>query len=244
MCGQGRRRPLRHPSSTGAGRYESRMGSVIAVSGAVGGIGTSTLAYALALQAGSAAVLIDARPSGVPLELLIGGESEPGTRWHQIHIANAGIDPATVRNALPQWNGVRFLSANRFGTAHLPALTHLVTVLRNVPGQLIVDVDARSSILDALQPDLHVLMVPNTIYGLGAAVPCLREHTALVIVRTHLEDFRTEEIGRYLSQPVYGTIEHERSVWVALRARAPLPMNASVMKTAQHIIASEVADAA
>ena len=73
------------------------MGSVITVSGAVGGVGTSTLAYAIASQLPQSAVLIDAQPSGTPIELLIGGESEPGTRWHQIHVATPDIDPKTVR---------------------------------------------------------------------------------------------------------------------------------------------------
>lgn len=219
------------------------MGSVIAVSGAVGGIGTSTLAYALALRVASRAVLIDAQSSGVPIDLLIGGESEPGTRWHQIHLASAEIDSETVRNALPQWNGVRFLSANRFGTAHMPALTHLVTALRSDLDYIVVDVDGRSSLLDALQPDVHVLVVPNTIYGLGAAVPSIRDNTALVVVRSHLEDFRAEEIGGYLSQPVFGVLEHERSVWMSLRMRAALPAHARVMQVAERIIL-RTADAA
>lgn len=211
------------------------MSQVIAVSGAVGGIGASTLSYAIALQSASTSMLIDAQAAGVPLEVLIGGEAQPGTRWHQIHLSSAAIDPVVVLNALPQWNGVRFLSANRFGTAHLPALAHLVAAMRDSCDRIVIDVNARSSLLDAVQADVHVLIVPNTIYGLGAAVASMRDNTVLVVTRTHLEDFRAVEIGRYLTQPVLGVIEHERSVWMALRHRAAIPAQASVMRIAAQL---------
>jgi len=230
-------------SSTGPGRYPSHMSRVIAVSGAVGGIGTSTFAYALALHAAPTGTLIDARRSGVPLELLIGGESEPGTRWHQIHVTSAAIDAETIRSALPKWNDVLFLSANRLGSVRSPALAHIVDALRQGSADVVVDVDARSSLIDTIHPDLHVLVVPNTIYGLGAAVPALRENTSLLVVRTQLEDFRSDEISRYLSQPVLGVIQHERSVWMALRARKALPTDSSVMRSAALLVA-RTADAA
>ena len=101
----------------------------------------------------------------------------------------------------------------------------------------------RSSLIDTIHPDLHVLVVPNTIYGLGAAVPALRENTSLLVVRTQLEDFRPEEISRYLSQPVLGVIQHERSVWMALRARKALPTDSSVMRSAA-LLVTRTADAA
>lgn len=219
------------------------MGSVIAVSGAVGGIGASTLAYAIASQVPQSSVLIDARTSGVPLELLIGGEAEPGTRWHQIHISTPDIDPETVLAALPEWNGVRFLSSNAQGVVHQPAFLHIVSVLREHCQFVVIDIGARSELLEALQPDLHVLAVPNTIYGLGAAVASLRQNTELVVTRSHLEDFRPDELARYLQQPSLGTIEIERTVWLALRTRSALPTNTTVMKTADRII-MRLADAA
>lgn len=219
------------------------MGSVIAVSGAVGGVGTSTLAYAIALQGAPSAVLIDAQSSGTPLELLIGGESAPGTRWHQIQISTSAIDSETIMSALPEWNGVRFLSASRSGTVHQPALTHLVSSLRGSVEHIVIDVPARSALLDALQPDVHIMVIPNTIYGLGAAVGSLREDTKLAVVRSQLEDFRAYEITQYVAQTSLGVLEHERSVWMALRARAALPTNSSVMRLAAQVVA-KVADAA
>ena len=224
-------------------QYPRRMGSVITVSGAVGGVGTSTLAYAIASQLPQSAVLIDAQPSGTPIELLIGGESEPGTRWHQIHVATPDIDPETVLAALPSWNGLRFLSANVHGTAHQPALSHLVDALRRRCELVVVDVDARSDLIDVIQPDLRLLAVPNTIYGLGAAVAAVHADTEIVVMRSHLEDFRPEEIGKYIGNPIHGPVEIERVVWLALRTRSPLPMNTSVMQVADQLV-TRIANAA
>lgn len=213
------------------------MGSVIAVSGAVGGAGASTFAYALALQHPDTSVLIDARISGAPLELLIGGESEPGTRWHHIHVASDDIAPETILAALPLWNGVRFLSASAKGGAHQPAIVHLVSVLRRHCEFVIIDIDARSELFGLLRPELQLLVVPPTIYGLGGAVAALQNGTEVVLARAQLEDFRPDELARYLPNRWFGPVEMERAVWQSMRTRAPLPITSSVMRVAEHVIA-------
>lgn len=212
------------------------MGFVIAVSGAVGGIGTSTFAYALALQARPDVVLIDARSDGTPLDLLIGAETEPGTRWHQIHVSRTDLDADMVLSALPEWQGIRFLSASRQGTAQAAALDVLTTTLRGDDHTLVVDVSARSSMLDLLQPDLHVLCVPNTIYGLGAALPSMRDDTVLVVMRSLTEDFRADDLGKYVPQPRLGVVEPQREIAMAMRARMPLPPKSSVMRAAADVM--------
>lgn len=212
------------------------MGSVMAVSGVVGGIGASTLAYAVALHRNGSAVLIDARTTGVPLEVLIGGEQAPGTRWHQVHIANTSIDPAVILTALPKWNGVPFLSATGQDHVHQPAFSHMVSVLREAVELIVIDVDARTSLLGAVEPDVHALLVPNTIYGVAAAAPAITAETALVVARTQLEDFRTDEVERLLGRQAVGCIRFEQAIWNSLRARKPLPTNTSVMQVANQLL--------
>lgn len=218
------------------------MGYVIAVCGAVGGIGASTLAYALALQAPTASVLIDARRFGTPLDLLIGAEENPGTRWHQIHVATPDIAVETVLAALPTWNGLRFLSSSAQGTVHQPAFMHLVNVLRE-QCNVVIDIDARSELIDLLHPDLHIVAVPNTIYGLGGAVAAIRSESELVVMRTQLEDFRAEQFSRYLPNPVLGVVDFDRAVWIALRTREPIPGKTALMRVAESIV-KRFADAA
>ena len=218
------------------------MGYVITVSGAVGGIGASTLSYAIAMQSPSTSVLIDGRRNGVPLDLLICAEHQPGTRWHQIHIAAPDIDVDTVLAALPTWNGLHFLSSSTQGVIHQPAFLYLVDVLRE-HCDVVVDIDARSELLDALRADLSVLAVPSTIYGLGGAVAAIRPESELVVMRAPLEDFRPQEFDRYLPNPVLGIVDCDRAVWMAMRAGEPIPSNTALMRVADAIV-KRFADAA
>lgn len=210
------------------------MGLVVTVSGAVGGIGTSTFAYALALQQASS-VLIDAQPDGTPIDLLIGAERETGTRWRQVHVTT-GIDATTVLTALPQWQSVHLLSSDREATAHTGALTHIVAALRE-EHMVVIDVDARNPIIETVQPDLRVLLVPTTIYGLGAALASTSLDCVVVVVESLLADFTIADLRSYLPQACVADIRHERGVWQALRNATPPPVNTSVMTAAQVVYA-------
>ena len=206
------------------------MGLVVTVSGAVGGIGTSTFAYALALQQPERAVLIDAQPAGTPLDLLIGAEAEPGTRWRHVHVT-ADIGPETIRAALPSWQRIRFLSADRERTANAAALLHLVSALR-ADDLVILDIDARNPVLETLQPDLRVLLVPTTIYGLGAAL-CV-EGAVPVLVETMPADFSVHDFAQYL--PGVATFNHELAVWQLMRETSMPPLTSSVMRAAAAVM--------
>jgi hypothetical protein len=95
---------------------------VLGVLGAVGGIGTSTVAAALA-QVG-AAVLVDADPAAGGADVLLGIEGVPGARWSGVRLAGGRLDPGAFADGLPRWGRARVLAADT-----RPRAEDVVTVL-------------------------------------------------------------------------------------------------------------------
>lgn len=83
---------------------ESASGRLVAVVGAVGGCGTSTVAAALAIRATttSRTLLVEADPLGAGLDLLLGTESESGLRVEDIRSELGGPDPEALWTAVPE----------------------------------------------------------------------------------------------------------------------------------------------
>jgi secretion/DNA translocation related CpaE-like protein len=103
-----RRRPLRFAAYVATGRA----GRCIGVIAGSGGAGGTALAAALAATA-SPAVLIDLDTLGAGLDLALGIEKVPGTRWSGLHSDGGRIDPDELAAALPRWAGVSVLSCDR-----------------------------------------------------------------------------------------------------------------------------------
>jgi secretion/DNA translocation related CpaE-like protein len=101
------------PALGGPGDAWSR---VVAVVGACGGAGTSTVAAALAhglRRAAGRGVLVDLDAPGPGVEVLLGVESEPGARWPELGAARGEVDGRGLVAALPRWRSVPVLSASR-----------------------------------------------------------------------------------------------------------------------------------
>lgn len=207
------------------------MGYVITVSGAVGGIGTSTIAYALALQPQGTAVLIDGQPDGAPLDILLGSESMPGTRWSQVRVRSAAIEANAVLSALPVVHGVHVLSADREGWADAAALPHLVQCLRERCELVVLDVPARGQ-LDLGNVDLRLLLLPATVTGVGAALAMQDGPTRLLLVHSGRADFPPHAVGEYLDHEVLGSVRWQRGVTDASVACTPPPAGSDVMRIA------------
>lgn len=79
-------------------------GSLVAVVGAVGGCGTSTVAAALAVRASGRRrpLLVEADPRGPGIDLLLGSESEPGLRVGDVRSELGGPDPEALWAAVPR----------------------------------------------------------------------------------------------------------------------------------------------
>ncbi|MFN3601059.1 MAG: chromosome partitioning protein [Dietzia sp.] len=78
-------------------------GSLVAVVGAVGGCGASTLAAAIAVRAADSgrALLVEADPRGTGVDLVLGTESEPGLRVEDVRAELGGPDPDALWGAVP-----------------------------------------------------------------------------------------------------------------------------------------------
>ena len=91
-----------------------RASPVIAVTGGSGGVGASTLAAGMALEAaarGRPAALVDVDPLGGGLDLLLGAERAPGWRWPRLLGARGEV--SDVRQFLPTIEGVTLVSTAR-----------------------------------------------------------------------------------------------------------------------------------
>lgn len=92
----------------------------VAVVGARGGAGASTLAAALAraaVRSGVGSALVDLDAAGGGLDVLLGVEHEPGLRWADLRAERAGFPPQALSLALPTWYGVRVLSGDVRGAS-------------------------------------------------------------------------------------------------------------------------------
>jgi secretion/DNA translocation related CpaE-like protein len=93
----------------GAGR-----GLLVALVGGAGGVGTSTLAAALALagaREGRRTLLLDADPGGGGIDVLIGAEHVPGWRWSRFDAARGHL--GNIATQLPHCDGVDVLAVDR-----------------------------------------------------------------------------------------------------------------------------------
>lgn len=151
---------LRRP--TGAGRS-------VCVTGGSGGVGTSTLAAAVAFaaaRAGARSVLVDLDPTGGGLDLLVGAERLDGWRWSRLAAARGHL--STVGDQLPCVDGVEVLSMDRGAPGGRP------------------DVEARRAVLGSITTShaVSVLDVPRDLGGTELAAPA--SSAWLLVVRSDL----------------------------------------------------------
>lgn len=134
---------------TDCGEGRSRDGAVLAVMGAGGGSGASTLAAALAMTAatrGLRSLLVDADPLGGGVDLLLGLEDARGARWEDLADTRGRLSAVTLQQGLPAAAGVSVLSWGRQGST-------------------VIDPDAVGAVLDAGERgfDLVVVDAPRVL---------------------------------------------------------------------------------
>ena len=151
---------------------------IIAVVGAVGGAGASSLAASVAnamAAGGRRVVLVDVCAFGPGIEVLLGIESEPGARWPDLVDARGEVE-TNIALALPQWQQVPVLSMSRKQPA--PAsdevtLDVCASLLRN-GHDVVIDAPGPAAWtpgLKALLADVDNLfvVVPDTLPGAAGA---------------------------------------------------------------------------
>ncbi len=166
----------------GAGRdRESGNGGVIAVIGARGGAGASTLAASLALAAsesGAGTLLIDGDGYGGGIDLRLGWEDAPGLRWSGLVVEAGRISGEALHGALPSHGSLSVLSGGRADSSSVSggvdaiAVAAVIDAGRRAGDLVVCDVPRHrgphtDAFLDAA--DLVVLLVPAELGAVAGA---------------------------------------------------------------------------
>ena len=163
-----------------APRAPGRTRRTVAVVGACGGAGVSTLAAALAhglRRSGEGGVLVDLDLPGPGADVLLGIEDEPGARWPELVAARGDVDGVGLVAALPRWRSVPVLSAARLRPARpddavvVDVCTGLLrggeTVVLDLPRPGSWTAAARMLVAAA---DVVLLVTPCTARGVAGAL--------------------------------------------------------------------------
>lgn len=195
------------PPGTGGGadaRSATTPGTVIALTGACGGAGTSTLAAAVARTAAQdrlgPVTLVDGVGNSGGLDLLLGIEDDAGARWPDLRLGEGVVPGADLRAALPATgDGIAVLAAARSTVADPfrlgpQAVSTVLSSLRSSPGLTVVDLppegllqDSGEAVLDACGQ--VVLLAPAEVRAAAAAASLVarlvRSRTPVAVVARH-----------------------------------------------------------
>ena len=194
------------------------LGRTVAVTGARGGIGATTvlllLARALAAQ-GRRVAVVDADPAG-GLGLHLGHGLEPGLCWDDLSAAETVFRPERLTDALPTWLGVPVLSGQ--GRGGPDAAARLEPVLRALAcGHDIVLLDLPRSW--PAPAGARVLLVTGLDLRSALAAQILAPRLAAqsgrpveLVVRRVGEDLDDAELAALTDCEILGRVPTDRSV--------------------------------
>lgn len=207
---------------------------VVRLVGGSGGLGTSTLACALGVQAarhGIRAAVVEADPTGGGLDVVLGAEDEPGWRWPDLRSAAGHVDALSGR--LPRVADVDVVAQGR-GTRGGAVPAPSPEAVRAVMGSLcrsheLVVVDAGTSdapLLDAWPGQRHVVLCSADVRGVVAArsrVQAAGLHDVELVVRTGAgRRIAPELVAEHLGIPLLGSIGDDRRVTRAAESGVPV----------------------
>jgi secretion/DNA translocation related CpaE-like protein len=192
---------------------------VVAVTGAVGGAGASTVAAGLALRAASRSwrtALVDLDPVG-GADLVLGAETADGARWDTLDLTGGRL-PAALVDVLPRHGEVAFLTASREAPAAALDPGPVVAATRRASDVVVLDVPrdpAASGVL--ARAELTVLVVPEDVRGIAAArraLAALQEVAGPVVVvaRGVSAGLGRGAVSAHLEAPVAGRVAQTRGV--------------------------------
>ena len=210
-------------------------GALVAVLGGRGGAGATTFACALAVtavRAGRGALLVDGDPLGGGIDLVFGGEEDPGLRWPGLVPTRGRVPSAALCDALPRMSGVPVLSWDRgpFAPAPLDAVHAVLAAGRRAHELVVVDLPrsldevTRSVLVEATTT---VLVVPAEVRAAAAAcrvVGALGSLCADLRVVTRGPSptgLSGEAVAAALGLPLLAEMRAEPHVDVALEHGAP-----------------------
>ncbi|WP_240917769.1 hypothetical protein [Phycicoccus sp. HDW14] len=153
---------------------------VLAVVGASGGLGASTLALAVGRRLavdGPPATVVDLDLTGGGLDVTAGVEHLAGRRWAALASVRGAVPPDLVLGSLPTEAGCRLLSAGGSPPTDVPdaAVADVLDSLVGAGGPVVLDVPAASTLLP-----LVLRHAPLVVLVTGLRTRALADADALV----------------------------------------------------------------
>lgn len=210
-------------------------GELIAVIGGRGGAGATTLASALAITAsrsGHRVLLVDGDPLGGGVDLVFGGESDPGIRWPDLGATRGRVPGSALTGALPRMNELSVLSWDRSDVLRVPpeAMEAVLEAGRRSCELVVADVpralDDASRIVLSLAT-VVLLLVPAEVRAAAAATRVatqlapLCQDLRLVVRGPAPSGLGADEIAGALGLPLVGFLKPEPALELALERGEP-----------------------
>lgn len=220
-----------------------RNGCVIAVIGAVGGVGASTLSCAMALaarRAGRSVLLVDGDPHGGGLDVALGCESLPGARWGELSHAIGRISAASLDDAVPHPHGIALLSFGRSAGQGPSQQVKKAVLEAGVRGYDLVVVDQPRSLADADLDAQHLfIVVPNRIRGIAAAAIAIPDLSGVVpeshiVLRRSARGITPRDAERSLARTLTGEVTEDPRIASAAESGDPMPE--SIVRAAAQVL--------
>lgn len=218
-----------------AAESRGREGVLVAVLGGRGGAGATTFACALAVTAartGRQALLVDGDPLGGGIDLVFGGEQDPGLRWPGLLSTRGRVPAAALAGALPRMQGLPVLSWDRGRAEPLPleALQAVLSAGRRSHELVVVDLprtldEASRAVLAAATTT--VLVVPTEVRAAAAAsrvagaVGSLCADLRVVTRGPSPSGLGGDQLARALGLPLLAELKPEPGLDLALEHGAP-----------------------
>ncbi|MBA2444984.1 MAG: hypothetical protein H0V49_06600 [Nocardioidaceae bacterium] len=197
----------------------------VAVIGARGGAGASTLAAGLAMVAarrGESTMLVDLDQLSGGIELLMGCEDAAGFRWPEVSSTSGRVSATALRGALPSADGVAVLSWTRFHEMEIQPSTARAMVNAGQRASTVVVLDLSRRVDDvgaeAISTADVVLLVSTcdvrSTAGAARMSALLRPMAPDVrlVVRTAGGQLDARSLAEAVQLPLVGTVPTLRAV--------------------------------
>ena len=188
---------------------------VLGVISGCGGAGGSVLAALLAACAAAEhagpVLLLDCDPLGGGIDVLLGREQQPGVRWSDVRTRGGTIDPVTLLQLLPRWQGVSFLAADSPAPLHVDAVRAVIAAARQA-GRVVIDLPRWPSSFRAAalaSCDSVLLVTPAEVRAVTASAAVaagLAPDRSAVAVRGASRALPVDRVGALLGLPVAGRV--------------------------------------
>lgn len=211
---------------------------VVRVVGGSGGLGVSTLCCALGQRAadrGLVAAVVELDPTGGGLDLVLGAETAPGWRWHDLRQAAGHIDSLVGR--LPNVSGVDVVAHGRpetlagggggkHGLPGAEAVRAVLASLSRTHDLVVLDAGQGSETVEAWPGQRQVLVCGADVRGVVAAQSrawALGLHDVELVVRTGAaRRIAPDLVAETLGIPLLGSFGDDRRVTRAAEQAAPV----------------------